>query len=73
MELVFRKGFSNATEYYLEKSEREAKSLLNRMKALEAYPPVQGTNLIADRSEYEHAEAKLTELKDQNSNIKIVS
>lgn len=73
MKLVYSKSFSEATKYYLEKNENESKSLLNKMKALESYPPVQGTNLIGDNSEYEHAKSKLNEIIDQNPHVKIVS
>lgn len=62
MELVYHYSFPNAVKYYLENNPREARPLMNRMRALEIFPPFPNNPLVADKSEYDHADEKMKEL-----------
>lgn len=44
---------------------------MNRMRALEAFPPLPNTNLVADISEYSHAAEKLRDLGVASPNEKM--
>ncbi|KAI1693362.1 mRNA capping enzyme domain-containing protein [Ditylenchus destructor] len=62
MELVYYYNFPDAINYYLKKNEKNALDLMKRIRALETFPALPNSNLIAvDPSEYEHAEEKLRE------------
>ena len=45
------------------KNDKEGKSLMNRMKALEAFPPNNNENLAGDVSEYAHADEKVSAIE----------
>lgn len=73
MELVYKYSFPEAVKYYMDRDEREAKALMGRMKALEAFPPPPNTELTGKDGEYDHAAEKLKSLKVENPNQRIVS
>uniref|UniRef100_A0A183D2Z7 mRNA cap 0 methyltransferase domain-containing protein n=1 Tax=Gongylonema pulchrum TaxID=637853 RepID=A0A183D2Z7_9BILA len=56
MELVYKKRFPDAFDYYL--GERNGQGLLQRMQALETYPPVDGAKLMGSPDSYEIPEKK---------------
>lgn len=61
MKLVFKKTFA---DYFNENStDRDHKSLLSRMSALETFPPSRDTQLMGGEDQYEHARAFLDHLK----------
>uniref|UniRef100_A0A915EQY8 mRNA cap guanine-N(7) methyltransferase n=1 Tax=Ditylenchus dipsaci TaxID=166011 RepID=A0A915EQY8_9BILA len=62
MELVYHHSFPDAVKYYLENNPREARPLMNRMRALEVYPPFPSNPLVGNETEYEHASEKMKEL-----------
>lgn len=72
MELVYSHSFPDAANYYMAKNDKEGKSLMNRMKALETYPPNNKESLAGDISEYNHAVEKFQQLNFADKNAKLV-
>ncbi|XP_043216855.1 mRNA cap guanine-N7 methyltransferase-like [Amphibalanus amphitrite] len=55
LDLVYKKRFNEMFRTY--KTTQDGKMLLNKMQALEAYPPQHGAELLAEEEEYSHARA----------------
>ncbi|VDM37636.1 unnamed protein product [Toxocara canis] len=56
MELVYKKRFPDAVDYYLE--QHDGRGLMGRMQALEPFPPNADIKLMGKEEEYKDAEAK---------------
>lgn len=72
MELVYSYSFPEAATFYMTKNDKEGKTLMNRMKALEAFPPNNNESLAGDFSEYAHADQKYRQLNFADKKTKLV-
>lgn len=72
MELVYSNNFPEAAKYYMEKNDKEGKSLMGRMKALETFPQTE-KDLAGNITEYKHAVEKYRELNFADKTMRIVN
>lgn len=67
MDLVYAKSFPEAFDYFMKNS--GGRGLLERMKALETFPPSEGISTVGGPDEYLTAKARLEELSNEGSDV----